>query len=506
MPSKLQNYADLAETAAKQLTGSMENWTAFLTTAARLYKYPYHEQLMIYAQRQDATACADFDTWNKRMGRYVRRGSNGIALLDTTGSYPKLRYVFDVADTGAREKSRDVNLWTLDERHMDAVAEMLARNYDISGNDTLADKFEQTAAKLAAEYWQEHHRDIADIVNNSFLEEYDIDSLGMQFRSAAAVSITYSLMSRCGMNPVEHFEHEDFLAIFDFNAPDTIAALGTAVSDISEQVLRQIEVTVKNHERTHEHEERTELHESGRLQSPESDLAEAANAGYRQIREDASGVPEESPTDPVQPADPVGEAVPAPDRDRGDSEPEDEADDGRAGEAEQHDRESESYRSDVIGADDEQPESASRRNDSVRAGVQLSIFDAIPSEAEQIAYIDEAESKSDLPFAFSMGREEIDTVLRYGGNERDSRMRIAAEFMKEKSVEDHASFLQNLFNGGNGFKVEGQEIFAWYDDDGIHLVHGRTAKYAKSAQVIPCTDAAVRIGELLEQGRFASNV
>ena len=506
MPSKLQNYADLAETAAKQLTGSMENWTAFLTTAARLYKYPYHEQLMIYAQRPDATACADFDTWNKRMGRYVRRGSNGIALLDTTGSYPKLRYVFDVADTGAREKSRDVNLWTLDERHMDAVAEMLARNYDISGNDTLADKFEQTAAKLAAEYWQEHHRDIADIVDNSFLEEYDIDSLGMQFRSAAAVSITYSLMSRCGMNPGEHFEHEDFLAIFDFNTPDTIAALGTAVSDISEQVLRQIEVTVKNHERTHEHEERTELHESGRLQSPESDLAEAANAGYRQIREDASGVPEESPTDPVQPADPVGEAVPAPDRDRGDSEPEDEADDGRAGEAEQHDRESESDRSDVMGADDEQPESASRRNDSVRAGVQLSIFDAIPSEAEQIAYIDEAESKSDLPFAFSMGQEEIDTVLRYGGNERDSRMRIAAEFMKEKSVEDHASFLQNLFHGGNGFKVEGQEICAWYDDDGIHLVHGRTAKYAKSAQVIPWTDAAVRIGELLEQGRFASNV
>ena len=201
---------------------------------------------MIYAQRPNATACADFDTWNKRMGRYVRRGSNGIALLDTTGSYPKLRYVFDVADTGAREKSRDVNLWTMEKQHIDAVAEMLVHNYGIVGNGTLSDKFEQTAAKLAAEYWQEHHRDIADIVDNSFLEEYDIDSLGMQFRSAAAVSITYSLMSRCGMNPGEHFEHEDFLAIFDFNTPDTIAALGTAVSDISEQVLRQIEVTVKN--------------------------------------------------------------------------------------------------------------------------------------------------------------------------------------------------------------------------------------------------------------------
>ena len=154
MPSKLQNYAELAETAAKQLTGSMENWTAFLTTAARLYKYLYHEQLMIYAQRPNATACADFDTWNKRMGRYVRRGSNGIALLDTTGSYPKLRYVFDVADTGAREKSRDVNLWTMEKQHIDAVAEMLVHNYGIVGNGTLSDKFEQTAIQLAAEYWQ----------------------------------------------------------------------------------------------------------------------------------------------------------------------------------------------------------------------------------------------------------------------------------------------------------------------------------------------------------------
>lgn len=400
MANKYTTYANLAEIAAKQLTGSMESWTAFLNTAARLYKYPYHEQLMIYAQRPDATACADFGTWNKRMGRYVRRGSTGIALLDTTGSYPKLRYVFDVADTGVREKSRDVNLWTMEERHMDAIAEMFKRNYDISGNDTLADKFEQTAAKLAAEYWQEHHRDIADIVDNSFLDEYDIDNLGMQFRSAAAVSITYSLMSRCGMNPGEHFEHEDFLAIFDFNTPDTIAALGTAVSDISEQVLRQIEVTVKNYERMHDHEERTDLHEGGRLQSPESDLAEAGESAARQIRQDTAGISEESPTDSVQSTDSVGEAVLAPDGDRGDGEPSEGADDGRAGEAEQRDRESESDRSDVLGADDEQPESAGRRNDSIRTGVQLSIFDEIPSEVEQIAYIDGAESKSDLPFVF----------------------------------------------------------------------------------------------------------
>ena len=467
MADKYTTYANLAETAAKQLTGSMESWTAFLTTAARLYKYPYHEQLMIYAQRPDATACADFDTWNKRMGRYVRRGSNGIALIDTTGSYPKLRYVFDVADTGAREKSRDVNLWTMEERHTDAVAEMLDRNYDISGSGTLADMLEQTAAKLAAEYWQEHRRDIADIVDNSFLEEYDIDSLGMQFRSAAAVSITYSLMSRCGMNPGEHFDHEDFLAIFDFNTPDTIAALGTAISDISEQMLRQIEVTVKNYERTHEHEERTELHEGGRLQSPEPDLGESADAGTRQIRQDAAGLPEESPSDPVQPADSVGEAVLAPDGDRGDGEPTDGADDGRADEGERSERADEGIESDAVGADDEQSTGADGRNDSVRAGVQLSIFDAIPSEVEPIAYIDGAESKSDLPFAFSMTagdvyneelelipaprtemtQEEIDDALRNFGENIDRKVMIAEYMLEHGREKGTAAWLAQAYYG-----------------------------------------------------------
>ena len=422
---------------------------------------------MIYAQRPNATACADFDTWNKRMGRYVRRGSNGIALLDTTGSYPKLRYVFDVADTGAREKSRDVNLWTMEKQHIDAVAEMLVHNYGIVGNGTLSDKFEQTAIQLAAEYWQEHHRDIADIVDNSFLEEYDIDSLGMQFRSAAAVSITYSLMSRCGMNPGEHFEHEDFLAIFDFNTPDTIAALGTAVSDISEQVLRQIEVTVKNYERTHEHEERTDLHEGGRLQSPESDLAEAGESAARQIQQDTAGISEESPTDSVQSADSVGEAVLAPDRDRGDGEPADGADDGRADEGEWSERADEGIESDAVGADDEQSESAGGGNNSVRAGVQLSIFDEIPSEAEQIAYIDEAESKQDLPFAFSMTagdvyneelelipaprtemtQDEIDDAPRYFGEDIGRKVMIAEYMLEHGREKGTAAWLAQAYHG-----------------------------------------------------------
>ena len=176
MPAKTEFYAQLAERTAKQLTDSTENWTSFLTTSARLYKYPFPDQLMIYAQRPDATACADYETWNRRMGRYIRRGSTGIALMDTTGDTPRLRYVFDVADTGTREKSRDVNLWTIRAEQTEAVQNALNESFlPHSGN--LIGQIEAVAANLAAEYWQDHARDIGDILADSFLEEYNTDSL-----------------------------------------------------------------------------------------------------------------------------------------------------------------------------------------------------------------------------------------------------------------------------------------------------------------------------------------
>ncbi len=197
MPTKYETFAELAARTERMLTDSTENWKAFLVVAARLYKYPYHEQLLIFAQRPDATACADYETWNKRMGRYVKRGSTGIALLDDSGSYPKIRYVFDVSDTGTRANSRDVKLWTMEERHKDAVLEAL------EGNSGLTDKIENTVLGLAMDYWNNHSRDVHDIVANSFLEEYNIDTIGARFCKAVAVSTSYAVMSRCGMNPDE---------------------------------------------------------------------------------------------------------------------------------------------------------------------------------------------------------------------------------------------------------------------------------------------------------------
>ena len=248
MPSKTEFYRQMADHVATQLTGSWQEWAGFLTTAARLYKYPFHEQLLIYAQRPDATACAEYDLWNEKMGRYVRRGSKGIALVDDSGDKPRLRYVFDITDTGTREHSSTPWLWKLEEQHRDSVSAMLERTYEVGGDD-LAQQLEAVAGKLAGEYWNEHRQDFLYIVDDSFLEEYDEFNIEVQFKAAATVSITYALMSRCGLEPERYFDHEDFMAIFDFNTPSTIGALGTAVSQINQQVLRQIGVTIRNAER-----------------------------------------------------------------------------------------------------------------------------------------------------------------------------------------------------------------------------------------------------------------
>ena len=449
MPNKLQAYAEQAERTARQITGSHLAWTAFLTTAARLYKYPYNEQLMIYMQRPEATACAEYDFWNEKMGRYVRRGSTGIALIDATGYKPRLKYVFDVSDTGGKENARRVNLWELKDAHTDSVSAMLERNYGVSGKNGLAEQFESVASQLAAEYWRDHSRDILGIVADSYLEEYDDYNIEVAFKNAAAVSITYSLMSRCGMQPEDHFEHEDFFSIFDFNTPRTVAALGTAVSEINEQVLRQIEVTIRNYEREHsaertaEHGEQPDLHDERRLHDsrPED---RGAGAAPRQVRADAPEVPEGASPHPLEPDDLGGDPVSAPAGDRAGSAEPLRADDAEAGVGGRSDGSAESPRPNEMGGPDEHLQGAGGGSDSRGAdlritehparGGQLSFF---PTEAEQITAIEEAES-AQTPFAFSVSQAQLDHVLRLGGNEDDTRMVIAAAFQKQKSTEDIA--------------------------------------------------------------------
>ena len=506
MPTKAELYAQMADKVATQLTGSWQEWAGFLTTASRLYKYPFHEQLMIYAQRPDATACAEYDLWNEKMGRYVRRGSKGIALVDDSGDRPRLRYVFDISDTGTREHSRTPWLWQLEERHLDSVQAMLERTYDVSGDD-LAGQLTEVAGKLAEEYWTEHQQDFFYIVDGSFLEEYDEFNIGVQFKAAATVSITYALMSRCGLEPERYFDHEDFMAIFDFNTPSTIGALGTAVSQINQQVLRQIGVTVRNaereanQERSKQDEQSHDLYPERRLSDSRPEAEPAAGETPGQVRQDEENLPEGTSSHPLQPDVAEREAVPAPSGDRRDRPEQTGADDAPAGEGSGSHRGTESQRSHEVGGADEHLQSPGRGNPDGGAYQQLTL-NLFLSEAEQIQSIDEAENVAHTSSAFSFAQNDIDHVLRLGGNTDRQRERVVAAFEKQKTTAEIAEILKTLYHGGNGLG----SVSAWYAEDGIHLSHGKSVRYDRSAQVISWESAAERIGELLESGQFASNV
>ena len=413
MPTKAEFYRQMAEQVSTRLVGSWKEWTAFLTTAARLYKYPFHEQMMIYAQRPDAIACAEYDLWNDKMGRYVRRGSKGIALVDDSGDRPRLRYVFDISDTGTREHSRTPWLWQLEEQHIGPVSAMLERSYSVAGDD-LAQQLTDVAGKLASEYWDEHQKDFRYIVDDSFLAEYDDYNIEVQFKSAATVSIAYALMSRCGLEPENYFQHEDFMAIFDFNTPATIGALGTAVSQINQQVLRQIGVTIQNYEREHlaersiSHGEQPDLHEERRLPDSRPEPERTAEEAPGQVRQDAESVLEGTPAPDLQPAVVDGETVPALAGDRRDGEQPSGADDASAGERRGRDGGSESPRSDALGGPDEHLQSTGRGDSDDGAYSQLSFF---LSEAEQIRIIDEAENvKTYSAFSFAQEQPQPETA------------------------------------------------------------------------------------------------
>ena len=519
MASVLQQYHQLADRMATQITGSYQSWTDFLTTAARLYKYPYHEQLMIYAQRPEATACADYELWNKRMGRYVRRGAKGIALIDHSGDTPKLKYVFDVADTRTTERSRSPYLWDFRPEHEQVVSDSLELQYDIRYPGSFSDLLEQISSVKVTEYFLAHQQDILDIVDGSYLEQYHDYDKGVAFLNAATVSTTYMLLSRCGLAENAHFGLEDFMPVFDFNTPQTVDALGSAISGISEEILRNIEVTIKKYEREKlsersQENERTDLHTQRGLLDSQSEPVPAGDPAPGQVREDAEEVSTGASSGAVEQPDPVGEAVSPSEGDRRNSEPAVGADDAHTDAVGRGDGSSESQRPHEMGGADEQPESPSRGSDPDGADLRLTEdfpseqFSFFPTEAQQIESIVEAESVEQTPSAFSMfiSQADIDHILRTGGNEDDARMKIVAEFSKQKPLEDRAAFLKALYHGGNGLITENGKISAWYGEDGIHIASGDTARYLPSAQVISWADAAGRTEELLDSGTFATNL
>ena len=477
MPSKTEEYLALAQRTANGLTHYWESWTDYLTTASRLYKYPFADQLMIYAQRPDATACADFDIWNNRMNRYVRRGAKGIALLDESSGFPRLHYVFDVSDTGVRRNSRDPEVWQLGPDLVQPVSEMLAATYGISG-ERVSQQLADVAGKLVADYWDNNGGDIRAIVDGSLLMDYDEAGVEMQFKSAAAISVTYTLLERCGFEPAGWFDKDDFQAIYNFSTPDAVFALGAAVSDMSREVLRNIERTVKttirrrNAERSqyeYEQQERDLLDHRG-LPAPEPDFEPALEAAG-QVRQAAPDVPEGASPGAVQHDAPEREPVPAPDGGGADGREPDAADHGAASETEPGPGQEEPANG--MGAAHEQPESASRGTGADGADLQLSFLDAnIPTEAQQIEKIDQAESEK-TPSAFVLSQADIEKALRRGSNFENSKLRIWEIYQAQPDRSLRAKALAKEYGtGGHSYDfLDGSRGFVNHDWKGLEFDH-----------------------------------
>ena len=478
MPSKTEEYLALAQRTANGLTRYWESWTDYLTTASRLYKYPFADQLMIYAQRPDATACAEFDIWRNRMNRYVRRGAKGIALLDESSGFPRLHYVFDVSDTGVRRNSRDPEVWQFNDDLKQPVSEMLATTYGISG-ERVSQQLADVAGKLVADYWDNNGGDIRAIVDGSLLMDYDEAGVEMQFKSAAAISVTYTLLERCGFEPAGWFDKDDFRAIHEFSTPDSVYALGAAVSDMSREVLRNIERTVKttirrrNAERSqyeYEQQKRDLLDRRG-LPAPEPDPEPAPEAAG-QVRQAAPDVPDEPSPGAVQHDAPEREPVPAPDGGGADGREPDAADHGAASETEPGP--GQGAESDGVGAAHEQPESTGRGTGDERADLQLSFFDvAIPTEAEQIESIDQAESEKS-PSAFVLSQAEIENELRkHGSGFMGGKQRIMALYQTQPDRNLRAKALAKEYGvGGHSHDfLDGSRGFVNHDGRGMEFDH-----------------------------------
>mgnify|MGYP002615180065 CR=1 FL=1 len=477
MPSKTEEYLALAQRTANGLTRYWESWTDYLTTASRLYKYPFADQLMIYAQRPDATACADFDIWNNRMNRYVRRGSKGIALLDESSGFPRLHYVFDVSDTGVRRNSRDPEVWQLNDDLFQPVSEMLAQEYGIH-HERLSQQIADIAGKLAESYWDNNSSDIIGIVDGSFLMDYDDAGQELQFKSAAAISIMYTILERCGFEPEGYFDRDDFQAIYDFSTPDAVYALGTAVSDCSRDVLRNIERTVKttirrrNVERSqHEYEEQErDLLDRRGLPAPEPDLEPAAEAAG-QIRQDAPDIPDGTSPGAVQLDAADREAASTSARSGTGSGESETADDDRTAEAEPSP--GQSKESTGVGAAHEQPESTGGRSDPDGTDLQLSFFNlSIPTEAQQIEAIDRAENEKSSS-AFSLSQAEIEHELQHGSNFQDSKQRIIELYENQSNRKLRARALAKEYGiGGRSHNyLDGSSGFVNHDGKGLEFVH-----------------------------------
>ena len=489
MASKLQNISALSNEIGKSLA-DYENWTAFLKSAAWQYKYPFQDQILIYAQRPDATACASIDVWNKKLKAWINRGSKGIALLREGDRGKYLDYVFDISDT--HSNNGPIRLWQYNSRFDNAIIETLENSFGgLKKKSSITDAILSAAENAVEDSKSDYLSELKYAKENSFLDGLDELNIDVEFQQTAEVSIAYIVLQRLGINADNVFEREDFPHIMNFNTAETLSVLGNAVSSISEETLRNISETIRaevreeinarknfaekenavynevkekdaptiNNERTDNYD-RDNIHGSKRVSDTELDST-ADRSTDRQIRTDEEEIPQKSQTEPIHEFDDNGQDNGASAGSTDISDRADTEDSSGIGTDRGRERGTESERPDDVDGTDEQPTPFSGRSRTAGGSLQLSLFDLIPTEEQQRETVQRAAHEI-FGAAFSMPGQIIDEVLCDGTNDKDSGIEICIEFSKDKSLENKAEFLKNLYKtDGKGFVFDGRKVSAW---------------------------------------------
>ena len=570
---KYKLISALAEETAKEVVRNEESWRRYLNTASRLYKYPFKEQLLIYAQRPEATACASIEIWNEKMHCWVNKGAKGIALIDED-SFSGLKYVFDISDVHkARRIGQFPNLWEMREEHMEAVISRLEKTYgDTDREAGFVGRIREIAGRIAEDCYKELASDMEYLKEGSFLEELDELNVEIRIRETLADSIAYTVLKRCGMEESELAEEINFPYIHEFNTVETLSQLGSNVSDLSKPILMEIGKAIgaydrqiaQNREEMRVGRERIDTHEK----NIEKGLANASEADYNALKRESkkqdgesitqtgetgerskydesdireerglsdtdgsNGRTAEGGTDEVRTdeeevftgtqersiygtsSEREAEGTPVDDTGagRGENGASDQTDEGERGD----NGADESRESDALGSEDEQHRTLSRGDRADRTDLQLNIeqpegtyqqLSLFPSFEEQVGTIAAAEASIQytMPAAFSLPQEQIDSILRSGGGRDNSRKRIYAKYQQGKTPEEMAEFLKNEYKTtGKGFEFDGNPVSLWFDEMGMRIGYGTSAK-ENTLAVMSWSEVESHIRVMVENGTYMS--
>lgn len=560
--SKLQDIRELAQEHATLVSSSPRDWMGYMDTAARLYRYPFTDQLLIHAQHPQATACASLELWNEKMFRWVNRGARGIALLDENGHNTRLRYVFDISDTHMVAGGRSPYLWQMQEHQQEEILTHLAEAYGLEEKDTgtLSDALMAVAREMVADSLEEYLDGLEYAAEGTYLEDLDEVTIRSDFRQLATDSVYYMLSRRCGLEPMELLEEEDFMHITDYNRLSVLTFLGNAASQISESVLIDIGRTVhkisleearkeveisnernynnfntlmrenknkgveNNKEENIENEGGTDygtdISSQGGLPVSEPDRR-GERSDNREIRDASEDIPEGTQEQPVSEPVPDRKAEQPSGRDREGSTGEDGQPDGETAEEpsgtgqgsrpdgldstyERTDGNSGREHLDGIGiqlVEDTREDGLSKAEEEIASALSLPEYPTANEQRRQIEERAAALYAGEIPIPESV----VDEILRTGGNQAGSQLRIIYNFMSEQAPEEYTEFVKREYRkGGKGFQIDGSEYSVWFDETGMQIAVGHTVTdQILDKAFLSWEDVSGRIHQLLDQGEYA---